>query len=144
MPKPSAARGNSAAGSAPETVAHAAASTPTPQLDALIAREPDLVDRIFEFILSDPAMALAMQRVAEGDAVDQLKAKVRAEFRGEECYITDRYSTASQVLALFNGRNATEVARRLKISRATVYRTIKQAGRPMPVRVQKLSQFSGK
>jgi predicted transcriptional regulator YheO len=29
---------------------------------------------------------------------------------------------------MFNGRNATEIARRLKIGRATVYRMVKTAG----------------
>ena len=62
------------------------------------------------------------------------KEDVRAEFRGEECYIagmpaTARQERVSQVLALFNGRNSSEVARRLGISRKTVYRHIKQAGR---------------
>ena len=37
---------------------------------------------------------------------------------------------ATQVLSLFNGRNATEVARCLNISRATVYRLLKQPGAP--------------
>lgn len=92
--------------------------------------DPDLVDRIFDYLLAEfPHVA--------GCTPDQLavaKAAVRAEFRGEECYIaarsaTDRQQMVSNILSLFNGRNATEVARRLHISRATVYRSIKQAGR---------------
>lgn len=106
------------------------ASTPS-ELDSLIRSEPDLVDRIFDYILSDPAMAAAMRgmRSREADPVDGLKAAVRNEFLGERCYVTDRNATAEQILALFNGRNATEVARRLNISRATVYRHIKQPGK---------------
>lgn len=111
--------------------------------------EPDLVDRIFEYIFSDPAMARAVQAMAvvsdhavqaamapaspaAVDPLQNLKAAVRAEFHGERCYITARPVTqrqeqAAQVLQLFNGRNANEVARRLQISRTSVYRYIKQA-----------------
>ena len=39
-----------------------------------------------------------------------------------------RLRTARQVLRLFNGCNATEVARELNVGRATVYRVLKQAG----------------
>lgn len=110
-------------------------ATPTTELDRLTKAEPDLVDRIFDYILSDPALATAMQQasLAEKVSVPKLKAAVRAEFRGEECYIAGRPATARQeiaakVLALFNGRNATEVGRRLGISRRTVYRVLKQPG----------------
>lgn len=112
-------------------------TTQTPELASRIQADPDLVDRIFEYIFSDPAMAQALQSMAGGGSkkVGQLKTAVRAEFRGEECYIagrpaTDRQQTVVQVLALFNGRNASEVARRLGIGRATVYRIIKQAAQP--------------
>ncbi len=98
---------------------------PTPKLTALIQAEPDLVDRIFDYILAElPEVAAC---------VAKHKAAVRAEFRGEDCYIagrpaTERQQTVAQVLSLFDGRNATEVARRLRISRATVYRILKQPG----------------
>lgn len=94
----------------------------TPELQSLINAEPDLVDRIFDYLLAEvPAIA---------GRSDQLKAAVRAEFAGEECYVQGRprEATAASVLALFNGRNASEVARVLGISRATVYRSIKQPG----------------
>lgn len=109
-------------------------SLPAPAAPAVVA-DPDLVDRIFDYILADPALALAMgQTDAERHkAVLKLKPKVRAEFRGEECYIAGRPATARQeivvgVLSLFNGRNASEVARKLNVSRATVYRYLKQPG----------------
>lgn len=107
----------------------------TPDLAALIAAEPDLVDRIFDYILAEfPQISASVQKH---------KAAVRAEFKGEECYIAGKPATArqqqvSQVLALFNGRNATEVARRLQIGRSTVYRVLKQSGHEKP------SHFSGK
>ncbi len=99
-----------------------ATAKPTPTLQA----EPDLVDRIFDYIATQlPEIAPTMQ---------QHKDAVRAEFRGEECYIasrpaTVRQQTVAKVLTLFNGRNATEIARHLRISRATVYRVLKQPGK---------------
>lgn len=104
-------------------------------LAALIQAEPDLVDRIFDYILAEfPQISASVQKH---------KAAVRAEFKGEECYIAGKPATArqqqvSQVLALFNGRNASEVARRLQIGRTTVYRVLKQHGHTKP------SHFSGK
>jgi Mor family transcriptional regulator len=113
---------------------------PTPKLQALITAEPDLVDRIFDYILAEfPQIA-----GQPAEKIAGTKAAVRAEFKGEECYIAGRPASARQqlvadVLANFNGRNATEVARRLQISRSTVYRVIKQpGGRAKP------SHFSGK
>lgn len=100
--------------------------TPPKDLQALLDAEPDLVDRIFDYLLAEfPQLA--------GDAtrVEKAQAAVRAEFAGEEVYIQKRSSRdiAGEVLRLFNGRNATEVARRLQIHRATVYRYLKQAGK---------------
>lgn len=102
----------------------APASPPPPSI-----ADPDLVDRIFEFLADDHRLA-----VLDAQALATLKTAVRAEFRGEECYIAGRPASARQelaatVLAMFNGRNATEVARALRIGRATVYRVLKQSGR---------------
>ena len=89
--------------------------------------DADLVDRIFDYILEEfPEMRTSVERL------DELKTATRAEFRGENAYInsrapTERQRQVAEVLRLFNGRNATEVARRLHISRATVYRYIKQS-----------------
>jgi Mor family transcriptional regulator len=102
--------------------------SPTPQLDALLQAEPDLVDRIFEYICHElPELA------APGERLVQLKIDVRAELAGERQYIAkrgpvDRQDTVMKVLQLFNGRNATEVARQLQIGRATVYRILKRPG----------------
>jgi Mor family transcriptional regulator len=41
---------------------------------------------------------------------------------------TERDRMVAEVMVLFNGRNAAEVARRLNISRASVYRIIKTPG----------------
>jgi Mor family transcriptional regulator len=104
---------------------HAApAGRPTVVADEILGN-PDLVDAIFAFIQAEfPDFA---QRAAE------LKAEVRREFSGVEIYIPRRSQAAreqltKEVLSMFNGRNATEVARRLNIGRATVYRIIKQDG----------------
>lgn len=99
--------------------------TKTPQLDAHIQKTPDLVDRIFDYIVSEfPEMR---------DRAVEIKQEVRAEFGGEEQYVMSaadsvRSQRMAEVLRLFNGRNASEVSRRLNISRASVYRYIKQAG----------------
>lgn len=101
-----------------------------PALKDLIRAEPDLVDRIFDYLLAEfPQIA-----GQPPEKIAATKTAVRAEFKGEECYIAGRPSSARQelvsnVLAMFNGRNATEVARRLRVSRATVYRVLKQPGR---------------
>ncbi|MET3517812.1 transcriptional regulator of acetoin/glycerol metabolism [Pseudacidovorax sp. 1753] len=95
-------------------------------LQHLVEATPDLVDRIFQYLveefpnLADDPVGLTRARIA-----------VRAEFAGEEVYIPKRISReiATEVLRLFNGRNATEVARRLGISRRTVYRYLKQPGK---------------
>lgn len=110
-----------------------------PALKDLIRAEPDLVDRIFDYLLAEfPQIA-----GQPPEKIAATKTAVRAEFKGETCYLAERpatvrQQTVAQVLALFNGRNATEVARRLQISRATVYRVLKQPGKNKP------SHFSGK
>ena len=88
----------------------------------------DPIERIVE-LLRETLPELA---VISDERVERLRLLVRREFAGEQLYVTRRRplrETRSQVLALFNGRNATEVARELGISRATVYRLLKQAGR---------------
>lgn len=101
-------------------------NTPPKDLKDLLAAEPDLVDRIFDYLLAEfPQLA------GEGAKVQRAQEAVRAEFAGEEVYIQKRSSkeVAGEVLRLFNGRNASEVARRLGIHRATVYRYLKQPGK---------------
>ncbi|MGQ5525543.1 Mor transcription activator family protein [Chitinimonas sp. PSY-7] len=87
--------------------------------------EPDLVDRVLHHLVKEIQLS-----------PDQIKATehaVRAELGGERAYIRRRPSRpdgsndmAKQVMTLFNGRNATEVARKLGIGRATVYRVLKR------------------
>jgi Mor family transcriptional regulator len=120
--------------------------SPTPKLDAIIAGNPDMVDRIFEYLLTEVPEILA--HVA-GDRLELAKQAVRDEFAGQETYIPVRPAGSSEqlafeVLSLFNGRNATEVARQLDISRATVYRKLKQARRLPGSGAKKTSQVSGK
>lgn len=101
-------------------------NTQPKELQNLLAANPDLVDRIFEYLLAEfPQLA------GDSARVQKAQTAVRAEFAGEEVYIQKRSSRdiAAEVLKLFNGRNATEVSRRLNIHRATVYRYLKQAGK---------------
>lgn len=96
-------------------------------LRAGIFTDPDLVDRIFEYLLAEfPHIA--------GDRFLDAKRAVRDEFKGQKVWVaarpaTERQRLVDEVLSMFDGRNATEVARRLDISRPTVYRMLKQAGR---------------
>lgn len=101
-------------------------SAPRP-LQQLLAEEPDLVDKIFDYLVD--LLPELKQTPAE---VTEARRKVRSEFSGIETYVRkrDARDLSAQVLALFNGRNATEVARRLGISKATVYRCLKQPGGP--------------
>lgn len=88
--------------------------------------QPDVLDEIFAVVLE------VLPEVAEDPLrVEQAKRLVRAQFAGEEVYLRKRTAAyrRADVLSRFNGRNATEIARELKISRATVYRLLKQPGR---------------
>ena len=88
--------------------------------------DPDLVDRIFDYVVE-----LLPELAGHSDEV---KRAVRSEFAGERVTVRTRNyaALADEVLRLFDGRNATEIARRLNIGRATVYRTIKRAGKAKP------------
>ena len=93
----------------------------------------DLVDLIVGYVVRlEPSLA---SRSAE------MEADLRAEYGGQRWYVesrrpvTDRQMRVREILALFNGRNATEVARTLRIGRATVYRAIKQPGLPRAERL---------
>lgn len=103
----------------------AAPAAPVPHVLSDQFSDADLVDRIFEFIVKQ------FPEIAE--RATSVKDDFRGEFGGEERYIakrppTERQRRVAEVLRLFNGRNASEVARVLKIGRATVYRILKQEG----------------
>ena len=91
----------------------------------VLSESADLIDAIFAYIVAEfPQMR---ERAAE------LQDLTRREFSGDMTYIArrspvERQRVADEVLSLFNGRNASEVARRLNISRAGVYRIIKTGG----------------
>lgn len=95
-------------------------------MSGTILDNPDLIDKIFDFITDEfPEMR---------DRAAELKQMARREFAGIETYIprrsqADRDQVVRDVMRLFDGRNATEVARRLNISRASVYRIIKTDGK---------------
>lgn len=112
--------------------------------------EPDLVDRIFEMIEREAPHLTGGMGAAK---IAQLKTAARHEFAGETCYIAskspqERQRELQTVLSFFNGRNPTQTARELGISRATVYRKLKQArlekaaNDPAPSPKAKVSQIS--
>lgn len=94
-------------------------ASPTPELDALIAAHPGLVDRIFDYFIQ------LRPDLANRPEVDEARSLMRAK-RLEQ--------RVRDVLALYNGRNPTAIARKLGIGRTTVYRILKQAGYPRPQR----------
>lgn len=85
--------------------------------------DADLVDQVIAF--------LARHRPELAEVAREVEAELRAEFGGGDHYVRapDTSEGVARVLEAFNGRNASEVARELGISRATVYRRLRQAGR---------------
>ena len=68
------------------------------------------------------------QRLAE-----KIERRLRALMAGDRGYISsqsaaDRQATHDRVRRMFNGCNATQIARELHLGRATVYRILKRAG----------------
>ncbi|MDR6728925.1 Mor transcription activator family protein [Delftia lacustris] len=102
-----------------------AAKTPArPEADF----SPDLVDRMFDYLVE-----LVPELRGSPATVERVQQQLRREFAGQEAYIparspVDKAEMRRQVLRLWNGRNATAVARTLGISRASVYRHLKQPG----------------
>lgn len=99
---------------------------PPPVADRDLFSDPDFVDRVFDYLLTEfPQIA--------GPRFAKAQRAMREEFCGERIYVRgrsdrDRQALVAEVLALFNGRNASQVARQLRIGRTTVYRILKQAG----------------
>ena len=109
-----------------ETKAEPAITSTPPRRQAVVTAaildDPDLIDKIFEFI--------AIQFPELGDRAGEMKRLARKEFAGIETYIprrsqAERDRIAREVMAAFDGSNATAVGRRLGISRSSVYRIIK-------------------
>ena len=102
----------------------------TPGLDSIIRRDPDIVDRMFDYLLS--TMPDLRERAAElAKAEHQLRSEfrasrglhVRAPARDDE-----RDEMRRQVLEFPPTTSAREVARRVGVSRSTVCRYRHDAG----------------
>jgi len=107
------------------TEARRADAAPSQVLSERLA-DPDLVDRIFDYIVEQ------LPEIAGRHL--EIKRAIREEFGSARVYVRrrnpgEKSQLALEVARLFNGRNATEVARELQISRGTVYRLLKQPGR---------------
>lgn len=96
---------------------------PKPKRD----HEGDLVSRVIGYLQNLPTQQTTAAQAPE--FWDKVEADLRLHFGGQEVYVGKRRPAAPQILRLFNGRNATEVARKLNISKGHVYRVLKQPGK---------------
>lgn len=90
-------------------------------------RQPDLVDFLMKLFAERHPDLLPID-------LDAFETALRTEFGGDRHWVRkaknqEREALIDQVLRTFNGRNASELARNLKISRQDVYRIIKTPGR---------------
>jgi transcriptional regulator of acetoin/glycerol metabolism len=90
----------------------------------------DLVDRIIGYLQKNIGMTQGFEQQGAINWAD-IENKLRREFGGAGYIKKDGAAkpTASDILRAFNGRNPSEAARVLGISRATLYRKIKQPGK---------------
>ena len=106
---------------APSQEGQKVARTAPPANDA---RMPDLVDKVLALLVKQtPALA------QEKAKLETMEATLREHFGGTEHYVRKRRpseQTAQAILSQFNGQNSRTVARELGVSRATVYRKLKQ------------------
>jgi len=86
-------------------------------------RAPDLVTAIFEVLIETYPDLTEIREEGEAAVRHRLLG-----LRGTVLPRPNSEAMATRVLSLFNGRNAREVARKLGIGRASVYRYLKQAG----------------
>lgn len=99
--------------------------TPVPHVLSERFSDADLVDRIFGLLLE--------LRPDISEFAREMKDEIRREWGGQKHYVRGNRDAefarkTAEVLRLFNGRNATEVARKVGISRTDVYRYLKQPG----------------
>lgn len=87
--------------------------------------DADLVDQVIAF--------LSRHRPELADVAREVEGELREQFGGGDHYVRasaiPRDARMDAVLSAFNGCNVSEVARELGISRATVYRRLRQAGK---------------
>lgn len=92
----------------------------------------DLVSRIKEIAQEAARQVTGDKELSEKICV-LMEEKLRAERSGDRGYISAsspeaRERKIKEVRSMFNGRNATTIARKLNIGRATVYRILKTPG----------------
>jgi len=87
------------------------------------AQGPDFVTALFDLLEQTHPDITGKREAMEDDVRHYMRGQ-----RGTVLAKPDKNTRARKVLALFNGRNAREVARKLGISRTSVYRYLKQPG----------------
>jgi Mor family transcriptional regulator len=95
----------------------------------------DIGDRI-QTIAHEVAAQIMLEKATEisEEIAVRLEQRLRTEMAGDRGYISiestiSRKEKHDRVRRMFNGRNATEIARELNIGRSTVYRILKTPGR---------------
>ena len=101
---------------------------PVPSTEPKASDDPDLVQRMIEYIAAELPELNAEVRM-------RVEENLRREFSGERVTVRrtrpgEVEARAQKVRRLFNGRNATELARTLGVGRATVYRIVKTGRAP--------------
>jgi transcriptional regulator of acetoin/glycerol metabolism len=85
--------------------------------------EPDLFDKVLSYLTG------ILPTLPEKKALE-IEQELRALHGGDTHYI--RKHISYNALSAFNGRNASEIARIMGVSRSTVYRKLKQPKKNTP------------
>ena len=94
----------------------------------------DLGTRVKD-VATEVANDIVKQWAAElgRELAEKIEKRLRREMAGDRIYISNESESSRKqkydmVRRMYNGRNATAIARELKIGRATVYRILKTPG----------------
>lgn len=108
-------------------------STTGPGVPPTQVKESDDSRSASDFVADILNLLTVSGLLSEADR-DEADKALRTHFKCGTYYVAanapaERDATARRVLALFNGRNARQVARSLRIGKTTVYRILKQSGK---------------
>lgn len=109
----------------------AAAISPTPCLDRIIERDPDIVDRMFDYLLQQmPELAGRVGELAKAERALRSEFKASRGLHVRSPQADDRRELRAAVLSYPPGTSAGQVAREHGISAITVRRIRASAAHP--------------